>query len=931
MENRLLGIVHALIKENGLSYNHQTLAFNYSLQGHLGLDSISRAELFRRVEEEFKVRLPDQVLKSIETLQDILDGLLNIDKHSITDSHQRSKTIVAETHTDASLAMTLGEVLTLHAKKTPNRSHIYLQKDDGKEEVITYQHLLNEAHKIANHLLQKGLYKSETVGIMLPTDRSFFYSFLGVLLAGGIPVPIYPPTRINQLESYIKKESLILSNASIRYLITFDQAKLLSRLLKSFVPSLKSVLCADTLLEEGNSSMISESANFNDIALIQYTSGSTSHPKGVVLTHQNILENIRAYGEALEITSKDVCVSWLPLYHDLGLIGNWLGSLYFGVPLVTFSPIDFLNRPEKWLWAIHHHRGTISAAPNFAYELCVNKLNPHKLDGLDLSSWRVAVNGAEMINRHTLDRFYEKYAPYGFRKESILPVYGLAENALGLTATPLNRGMHVDIIQRAPFENKQEAIPATNINDKDYLEIVSCGKVLPRHQIRIMSKEGQVLSDRQVGQIQFKGPSNMQGYFNDSKATDAIYHEGWWDTGDLGYIANSEIYITGRKKDIIIKAGRNFIPTDIEQLTAEIPGIRRGCVISFSLKEVKEATEGFAIVAETSESNLKKLEQEINCKIVETLNIAPDKIILVPPRTIPKTSSGKLQRAECKKMYLENKLGKTHSPLWFQFSKLGLKSALVKGMNLLKLIEKFLYTIYMGFWALATLPLVWLLIFFLPEKHSSRLVRLWCRFIGVISCIPIRIRDKENILKHRQQIFVANHTSYIDFAVLLSILPESVCVVGKKSLSKTPIIQSFFKKLGYNTVDKHNAIQALEDIEVIKERLREGKSILIFPEGTFLYVEGLRSFKLGAFKLAVEMQVPICPIAISGTRYVLRENSLLFKWHPIKVTVGASLMPKSQTWKEVIRLKNAAYSTILSNCGEENLDFVVVKHSESQC
>ena len=252
----------------------------------------------------------------------------------------------------------------------------------------------------------------------------------------------------------------------------------------------------------------------------------------------------------------------------MGLIGAWLGSLYFGVPATILSPLFFLNRPERWLWAIHYYRGTISAGPNFAYELCARRISDETIQGLDLSSWRLALNGAENVYAKTLTRFTKKFAAYGFKPEALFPVYGLAESTVALSFPPLGRVPRIDKVIRETVENERHAVPATTTT-KNWLEFVSCGKAIPGHALRIVDDNDQLLPERSVGNVQFQGPSSMQGYYRNPQETQAVHHQGWWDTGDLGYSADGELFITGRKKDIIIKAGRNLHAPELEDLTAE--------------------------------------------------------------------------------------------------------------------------------------------------------------------------------------------------------------------------------------------------------------------------------------------------------------------------------------------------------------------------
>jgi len=508
----LITITQELLAESGEPFRRE-IKLDSSLQRHLGIDSLGRAELFRRIERKFDITLPDRLLAEAETLNDILEYLRAAKPRINQPVHREIVTSHGERpHLDVGTANTLQEVLMMYGQHTPDKTHIYFQHEDGTDEVISYGHLLKTAQRVAFSLRERGLKEGETVAIMLPTTPGFFYSFYGILLAGAIPVPIYPPFRMHMLEAYAKTEARILRNAEVRMLITFEQAEKLSRLLQGFVPSLKEVTTVDQLLQPREIAVLAQ-AKKEDPAFIQYTSGSTSDPKGVLLSHFNLLSNIRAYGKAVGVRSDDVVISWLPLYHDFGLIGSWLGSLYHGVPLILMTPFSFLSHPERWLWAIHYHRGTISCAPNFAYELCVRKVDPALIEGLDLSSWRIAANGAEKVYPRTLDAFSEKFAAFGFNKTALMPVYGLAESTVGLTIPPVGRGYLIDKIDRKAFEEDRQAVPSTS---KQALEFVSSGGPIENHEIRIVDEEDNVLPERHVGTLQFRGPSNMQGYYNKS-------------------------------------------------------------------------------------------------------------------------------------------------------------------------------------------------------------------------------------------------------------------------------------------------------------------------------------------------------------------------------------------------------------------------------
>lgn len=882
--------------------------------------------------------LPQQLLAEANSLQDVLKAI-GTSPHYAQPIQNNIVPVMDAANINPASAKTLVDVLLLYAIQTPNRPHIYLQDEHGKEEIISYGKLLDTSLCVAHALQQKGLRPGDTIAIMLPTTTEFFYTFFGVLLAGCVPVPIYPPLRPHLIESYAKQEAKILQNAEVRMLITFHEAENLSKLLRAFIPSLKNVTKASTLLTSKVKAPIYP-LNGDDFGLIQYTSGSTSAPKGVLLSHYNLLSNIRSFGQAIEVSPQDVAVSWAPLYHDLGLIGMWLGSLYHGVPLTLMSPLTFLTRPERWLWAIHYHRGTISGGPNFAYELCVRKIDPAQIEGLDLSSWRLAINGAEAIQRKTLDSFTKKFAPYGFKAETHFPVYGLAESTVCVATSPLHRAPRIDIIERDALEKEGKAIIVTDTTNKNVLEFVACGKPIPDHEMRVVNEQGQTLPERQVGHLQFKGPSSMQGYYGNPVATQAIFQDGWWGTGDLAYIADGEVFITGRRKDIIIKAGRNLYPAEIEELTGQVLDVRKGCVIAFGINDPQRGTEKLIIVAETHEKQTQARDniiKAINEKIANALDIVPDNIILVAPRTIPKTSSGKLQRSACKTAYLSGTLSNQGNPAWFQITKLSLSFLKINFFNFLKTVGRVLFTSYVVLLLTISVIPVWITLFIFPRKITSPISHYWARLMTVMTRCSLRIRGKNNLATKKPVIYAPNHASYVDALLMLALLPADTCLVGKSELKSLPIVRTFVKKLEYLVVDRLDASKGIEDTVEMKKILEQGRSIMIFPEGTFSYAKGLRPFKMGAFKVAAETNTPVCPIALKGSRYILRGEERTFKPNRVKVTVCDLIYPQGNDWKNITELKNRVRREIAKYCGEPVLDLILTgiaeprhKHSDEK-
>jgi acyl-CoA synthetase (AMP-forming)/AMP-acid ligase II/acyl carrier protein len=410
-----------------------------SLDRDLGLDSLARVELLARVERRLGVRIPEKKFVEADTPQDLLD---EIELAGALGRPQAARTAAPLATGDVDSApveaTTLVEVLTWHARARPERVHVQFYQDEGEGDTLTYGQLEDGASRVAAGLQQRGLRKGDAVAIMLPTGKDYFFSFMGVLMAGGTPVPIYPPARRAQIEDHLRRHGAILGNCRATTLITVKEAKPLARILEADVASLRDTLTVEELSSRPGR-VEPPPIGAEDLAFLQYTSGSTGDPKGVMLSHANLLANIRVMSDTVQADDTDVVVSWLPLYHDMGLIGTWMCSLYNAIPFVLMSPVDFIARPERWFWAIHRHRGTLSAAPNFAYELCLKRLDDDVLEGLDLSSWRFAFNGAESVSPATIERFCERFARFGFRRETLTPVYGLAECSVGLSFPPMGR------------------------------------------------------------------------------------------------------------------------------------------------------------------------------------------------------------------------------------------------------------------------------------------------------------------------------------------------------------------------------------------------------------------------------------------------------------------------------------------------------------
>ncbi len=576
-------------------------------------------------------------------------------------------------------ARTLVDVLAWHAAAHGDRVHVRLLAADDRVETLTYQELLTRSREVAAGLTAQGVVAHDNVAIMLPTTLDFFYAFYGILLVGAVPVPIYPPARRQQLEQLLRRQAATLANAEAVLLVTVPEAKTAARFLRAKVSTLTAATTVDELRQTRGAAVSTFEPGPDDLAFLQYTSGSTGNPKGVMLSHANLMANVRGMGGLFDLDAeRDSFISWLPLYHDMGLIGAWLAPLYFGIPLVLMSPLRFLTRPERWLRAISEHRGTISAAPNFAYELCIARIKDSELKGIDLSSMRILANGAEAVLPSTLRAFQARFSALGLKASALRPVYGLAENSVGLAFPTDERPPRIDRIVRERFTRDGVAEPAAD-SDPQALEFPAVGRVLPGHELRIAGADGATLPERCVGAIQFRGPSATRGYFRNPQATAGLFDGDWLRTGDRGYLADGELFIAGRDKDLIIRAGRNLHAPEIEAAAATVRGIRKGCVAAFGVRGGKHGTESLIVLAETRVSNAAakaRLADGVSHAIVQAIGEPPDQVVLTPPHVVLKTSSGKIRRAETRALYENGEHLKGRPPAWVQMLRLGLSALL---------------------------------------------------------------------------------------------------------------------------------------------------------------------------------------------------------------------------------------------------------------
>ena len=913
----LLALLANLVQELNPGRSAPAVTLASRLEQDLGLDSLARVELLLRIERELNLTAAEDAALGAQTPAELLE-LLGV-KTVLTAPLHAADTGDAAAIEPPHTAETLNDVLRWHAEHHGSRPYLTFYRSDDQTEQLSFAELYAGALQVAGGLIERDVQPGQVVALMLPSGLEFFFAFYGILLAGAVPAPLYPPASRAQLEDHLRRQVGILDNAQAPLLISIDEARDYTRVLRSQCASLRAI-CGVAELRAGESAPPAP-VTPEHLGLIQYTSGSTGQPKGVMLTHANLLANVRAMGEAAEASSADVFVSWLPLYHDMGLIGACLGSLYYGMRLVLMSPLSFIARPIRWLHALHAHGGTLSAAPNFAYQLCATRLDDAELAGIDLRRWRLAFNGAEPVHPETLERFCAKFSSFGFAPTAMTPVYGLAEDAVGLAFPPLGRGARIDAIDRERFGREGVAVPSTA---PDALRFVSGGRALPRHYLRIVDDADRELPERRQGHLQFRGPSATRGYFRNPEATAQLMHGDWRDSGDFAYLADGEVFITGRAKDLIIRAGRNLYPYELEQAVGDLDGIRKNAVAVFASRGAGPAEE-LVVLAETRERDpvrREELRARIDALTLQLTGTRADRILLAPPRSVLKTSSGKIRRVECRKLYEQGAFtdaGVQRRRYWIERLRLlrhGLGTTLRRGI--LTALEH----LYVG-WAwfcflLCGIPAA-LLILILPGRRLRQgVARIAARAMLMLAGIRVRRSDATRLPQDRPLVLVANHASYLDAIVLAAVVDVPLYFVAKRSL-QTPVLGLLLQRLGTEFVARDDVRQSVDDAERLLARVHRGDGVVFFPEATFTAAPGLRPFRLGAFKVAAASGAPVVPIAVRGSRAILRGESRRPRPGRVSVWVGEPIPSGDESLAGLVALRDRVRAEILAHCGEPDL------------
>ncbi|MCZ6635980.1 MAG: AMP-binding protein [bacterium] len=850
---------------------------------------------------------------------------------------------------------TLVELLRLRAQNRPEKTiYTFLGKGETETASLTYAELDRQARAIATSLQQLGA-KDQRALLLYPSGLEFISAFFGCLYARTTAVPAYPPRNARHMD----RIETILSDADAQIILTTGplKEKIHAWLASRIDPNKLHLLSTDDLT--GGIEEPEITVGENDLAFLQYTSGSTSAPKGVMVTHKNIMHNERMICEAFGQTETSIVLSWLPMYHDMGLIGNILQPLYIDSGCILMAPSAFLQKPLRWLAAVSHYRAEITGGPDFAYELCVNTISPEQRAKLDLSCLKIAYNGSEPIRAEGMERFIEAFTPCGLQPEALYPCYGLAEATLLVTSSKQNTPPVTKRFANADLEQGRAIEIDTDTDNTK--QLVGCGRTRGNTQILIVDPQTcRPCHNNEIGEIWISGPSVAQGYWRRPEETEHAFRalladtdEGpFLRTGDLGFSCDGELFITGRLKDLIIIRGRNHYPQDIERTVVQShPSFRAHSTAAFSIEN--NGREGLVVVQEVERSamralNAEELAQITRRTLAETHEVGLHALILLKPGSLPKTSSGKIQRLACRRAYLNGKLDEIASwsappdqneivlesevrtvetvedikrvlqeetahmlstspddiPLSENIDHLGLDS--LQTFRLLTTVENVLQIDISDqtLFSEHTLSQLAHELFAkigqdtsttedalknpnnIQNNLSQRLLKKTAdRLIHLIA--RPQIEGLEHIPPSGPLIIAANHQNILDALLFYGIFPRPVSFLVVEHWQRVPFISWFLKQAGdaiYIDRDRSDSKALKQALNV----LRSGQTLLAAPEGTVSHTGGLIQGHNGLPFLAATAPAPILPLVAYG------HERLSVHWRkarraPIQIKIGAPI------------------------------------------
>jgi fatty-acyl-CoA synthase len=549
----------------------------------------------------------------------------------------------------------LERLKALHSRNS-ERVAVYLQFSGRDDLPITYDQLLCGASAYTRVLEREGIQPGEVVVLILPHGEDLIYSFFGAVLHGAIPSVMPFLTEKLSPERYRAELSALISVTNPSAIVTYPDFESEVRAALQGGDSVRSVIVEDRVEPQSGvdfDTLAGFTRKPDDIVLLQHSSGTTGLQKGVALSHQSVFNQLDAYGKSLSLSEEDVIVSWLPLYHDMGLIAGFLMPVLSGIPLVLMSPFDWVRAPYKLIQSVSKYRGTLTWLPNFAYNFCAQKIRDRHIEGIELSSWRAVINCSEPVRWESHHAFYERFKNYGLKLEALQTSYAMAENVFGVTQSQLGGIPAVDEIDREAFMS--ERVAKNPIDDRPSMKMMSSGRPLENVKVKVLDEAGSEVSERVIGEIAIQSDCMLAGYYNRPDLTNKAFRDGWYLTGDYGYIHSSEVFVSGRKKDMIIVGGKNVYPQDLELLTYEVAGVHSGRSVAFGIFDEMQGTEEVIIISEVDSEDThehQRIADAIRQHVTRNSVIALRCVKVVGPKWILKTSSGKTARSANKEKFL---------------------------------------------------------------------------------------------------------------------------------------------------------------------------------------------------------------------------------------------------------------------------------------
>ena len=541
--------------------------------------------------------------------------------------------------------------------QAPERTALHLQQAGRDDLPVTFRQLMRGASAYARTYAREGLQPGEVVVLILQHGEDLVYAFWGAILHGAIPSIMPFLTEKLSPERYRADLSALVAVTRPAAIVTYPEFETEVHSALNADSPVRIVATTDRLEPQADPDFEALSGFQRqpaDIVLLQHSSGTTGLQKGVALAHQAVFNQLDAYGAALNLNAEDVVVSWLPLYHDMGLIAGFLMPILSGIPLVLSSPFDWVRAPYKLMHSVSKYKGTLSWLPNFAYNFCAQKIRERNLEGVDLSTWRAIINCSEPVRWESHQAFYEKFKSYGLRREALQASYAMAENVFGVTQSDLTKPPAVEELDREAF--MVERVARAPFDGRPAMKMMSSGRPLSNTRIRVVNEKGMDLPERVIGELILQSDCMLTEYYNRPDATEKALVGGWYFTGDYGYVSGGEVFVSGRKKDMIIVGGKNVYPQDLESLTYEVPGVHAGRSVAFGLFDEEQGTEEVVIIAEVDseeEAERQKVADAIRLHVTKNSAVALRHVKVVGPKWIVKTSSGKTARSANKEKFLQ--------------------------------------------------------------------------------------------------------------------------------------------------------------------------------------------------------------------------------------------------------------------------------------